>query len=881
MVESDADDNSTDSPLRWGRTPYDDEGAAGRGGVPSPDVASPCRASTSFLAYTIGTPSAAEGGIASHVEERAERNGPGVGGDEGVRGEGAFVVGSPLNSTITSLATGPISGMRRIPVFQPLPGATGKASPLAKPVQSRSAPPSPAHRRGGGKGKGKGRSGSRSPKRKAGGSARDRGARRAAGGPTDLHDAASDPSSSIGVLRAYLLAVGPRGASRIDGDGRSPLHLLSRNRDLISLVVEGGGGIGGIYSGGWFPAPRKGAGLFSPGSPSSPYRSSSASPNSADLESFVLDLLETNPAACGATDADDRVPFSYELAEWVVAAAKGRSGYHRETMTAAATGGTPGGRRVGTPDTDFIRGSPDTDFIRGSPDTEFVGLEKVERDRSTRRFEIDQRQGEGTAVAEAELSGMRDDRSIVSGFTNLSLPSAFRSIYSSKMDNGGRGPIGAGADKGGLPTRNTFRKNQVQGNGEQGGRSFADVWANPDINGNENKETSALRKGGNMEAEKTPASVRVQVTSLTGDVTDEELFENNEEESLDIDDVFPLDVSIPPLVEWNLRMLSKILDAIDGMHFSGSGSSSGGGEEGGDPVLRHRENIRSSLISNIASIPSFIKTLLLTSDSDTAKARVLDLSIVRAVLTSRHAVDSWIVYMMEAVDARVARRAVAYIEMISGLPDNVLPPAERAAMYRRLGRLSYLLPSLVALEEQCDVERAASTEAIQEVLDEELGAGLSMLFAFLDLFHRLLLLVSFHMAMDHRLSGGDYGTRHVVTFYASLLAILYLASRKLGKMSATVKISRNSFWSNNFRFSDFIDWAAVGMVLGGVAWMEMLALEGKKGGTAEGASHALRIYLACATAMVWLKLLVWVCTVNREAAGFVQILCQVSSNESQ
>ena len=54
-----------------------------------------------------------------------------------------------------------------------------------------------------------------------------------------------------------------------------------------------------------------------------------------------------------------------------------------------------------------------------------------------------------------------------------------------------------------------------------------------------------------------------------------------------------------------------------------------------------------------------------------------------------------------------------------------------------------------------------------------------------------------------------------------LASILYGTLRKFSLMSSMVKISRGALAANCARAVDWIDWFALGLVLGGTIWMEI------------------------------------------------------------
>jgi hypothetical protein len=377
------------------------------------------------------------------------------------------------------------------------------------------------------------------------------------------------------------------------------------------------------------------------------------------------------------------------------------------------------------------------------------------------------------------------------------------------------------------------------------------------------------------------------------------------------DDVFPLNLAMPPIVEWSLRMISVILDGVEGGDgplgsdageafgtWRAAASRTGGGWDAagaGDELAVTAGDaawIGNTLVSSIASIPSLMKTLLLLSDRDPAKSRVFHLSIVRRVMSSRHAIGNWLVFMLEAVDPAVARRGVDYLEILSEDEDEnalipstkrvryagtQLSPSARAALYYKVSKLDYFLPAILALEETSEVDRASKTKLLRHILDKELGSRPTLTMAFFDLFFLLLLLVTFQMSVYHVVEGRRQDAKYATTYFLSMISTLYAILRKFGQMSSMIKISRQAFLENNFRWVDGVDWLAILLVIGGIVWMAISIMDNYE---TVPVTDYMRSYLAAAICGVWLKLVSWLSVINWQVINLVGLFTQVSCESS-
>jgi spore maturation protein SpmB len=186
--------------------------------------------------------------------------------------------------------------------------------------------------------------------------------------------------------------------------------------------------------------------------------------------------------------------------------------------------------------------------------------------------------------------------------------------------------------------------------------------------------------------------------------------------------------------------------------------------------------------------------------------------------------------------------------------------------------LDYFLPAILALEDTTEVDRAAKTKLLRHILDKELGSRATLTMAFFDLFFLLMLLISFQIMVYNVVEGGGYTAKFVVATYLSMTGVIYSILRKFGQMSSMIKISKQAFVENNFRWEDAVDWIAILLSIGGIVWMEMQTTLGFVELT-----DFMRSYLAAAICALWFKLVSWLSVINWQVVNLVQVLQQVSN----
>lgn len=488
------------------------------------------------------------------------------------------------------------------------------------------------------------------------------------GHTTDLHRACSSPSSSLSKLRATLLALGKSSASQPDEEGRLALHLLGRNELLIHLFLNQAryditGATEGIgYGTGWDyddgsigqhsarAAAQAGAAggaqqlgmLGGSGATRSPR---------TELDSFVVELVQAYPRALICTDGvTGRIPLVDAIYDWIEYSSRevpammgaeavgdeenndntrgvgvGRYDSSNLGMGSARDGQQPGGSNKMPPPL----AHPSFSERRVEGMSQLMGQDEDERINKM-------------AGVREEASGLTGKRSVL---TNLSLPSAFRSAYSASNQ----------VDGAMQQSRASYRLQEagLDDPAERQRSKFRNTWSataprNDDEPYDEGGDDGGRGVGGGGASRTSRASQHQAARS----VGQSDLISNPPEDA-DIDDIFPLNLSMPPVVEWSLRMLSIIVDGLEsadgplGADESDAFAAWRAGAGAAPAISGDSAWISNSLVSSVASIPSLMKTLLLLNDNDPVKARVFNLSIIRRAISSKYTIGNWLVYMLE------------------------------------------------------------------------------------------------------------------------------------------------------------------------------------------------------------------------------------------
>ena len=699
------------------------------------------------------------------------------------------------------------------------------------------------------------------------------------GRTTDLHKACSSPSSSLSKLRATLLALGKSSAATRDQNGALPLHLLGKNELLIHLFLNQARydlsmgdsyGLGlddyGYSNGNIMMDDLNSVGQYSATNNASNMNlmggSGATRPPRTELDSFVVELVRANPRAIVTPDGNGRIPLVDAIYDWIEFSSKDgpiTSNQENDAEQGPANA-NPSNLGMGS-----ARGGNKNNITQVSN----LGSDKLDGMSALMG------QQDGKILEGSAYTGKR------SVLDNVSLPSAFRSAYSASGN----------VDIDNVQSRAVYRSTgtALEDPAERQAAEFRNTWSaavpRPDGPSDEGRRNGNNSLGGPSRGQQSGAARSVGQSDIL----------SNPPEDAAIDDVFPLNLAMPPVVEWSLRMISILLDGIEsfdgplGVDESEAFSSwregtpsTGEGLTSGDSSW-----IGNTLVAAVASIPSFMKTLLLLNDADPVKYRVFNLSIVRRVISSKYTIGNWLVYMLEAVDPIVARRGVDYLEILSEDEDEntlipstkrmrfagtQLTPVQRAALYYKVSKLDYFLPAILALEETAEVDRASKTKLLRHILDKELGTRATLTMAFFDLFFLMMLLVTFQISVNHVVEGGAHNAEYATAYFLSMIATVYAILRKFGQMSSMIKISRQAFVENNFRWVDGIDWLAILLVIGGIVWMEVAISDLYQN---VEVTDYMRSYLAAAICSIWLKVVSWLSVINWQVINLVNLCREV------
>ena len=242
--------------------------------------------------------------------------------------------------------------------------------------------------------------------------------------------------------------------------------------------------------------------------------------------------------------------------------------------------------------------------------------------------------------------------------------------------------------------------------------------------------------------------------------------------------------------------------------------------------------IRANIIKRIASIPNFVKTLLLIED-DTERNFTFDLSIIRQVVFSKYSIDSWLISMLQCKQKWVGQRAVNYLQLLSSAEDKEQEHIasnkrkhngtgndgdnfhiddyweadmrkRHTELYEAVGLLDGLIPSMVGLNEHM-IEQVATTQIISRILDKMVLRRFAILVVFFDAIFLAGLIISFRISTLEYL---DNSTPDLVLkwIFVTNACIFYLLIRELGKsFSLSMFTGRTFFMEQFWSFWNFVD----------------------------------------------------------------------------
>jgi hypothetical protein len=365
---------------------------------------------------------------------------------------------------------------------------------------------------------------------------------------------------------------------------------------------------------------------------------------------------------------------------------------------------------------------------------------------------------------------------------------------------------------------------------------------------------------------------------------------------------FPTKVALTAHAHFCFQILSAILDQLDRLQLSKSTTRRSIFLQRPDAdddtcsihsAVQELENltvqdIGTEIVQSIASIPGFVKTILLLEDDD-QRNLVLSTSLFRRVLVSKYSVGRWLTGMLQSDEQRVWVRAVEYLKLASDPSCHMLDQGsslrsgpkkksrtivteEPDELYQEVAALQDFVPSLLSLGEK-EVEDVATTVLVRRVLDRIIARPFTLTVIFCDALFLAILICSYRGAVNRFLIGSPPGDV-LVYIYVANAGIFYFIIREIGKAVSLCMITRRAriyFWS----FWNVTDLLATILPLVSTVAIRMMFIS-RKTPTNVDYSNALRILLAVTTGFLWLRVLNFLKGINRQLATFVLAILQVS-----
>ena len=366
---------------------------------------------------------------------------------------------------------------------------------------------------------------------------------------------------------------------------------------------------------------------------------------------------------------------------------------------------------------------------------------------------------------------------------------------------------------------------------------------------------------------------------------------------------FPLHVRLTSHMYFALKMLSKIIEKLDQLtsnhsvrHFNNNTTSPNSLHETDsfDKVLDQSfagtnvyQEVKETIIFNIACIPDLVKTILLI-ESDSEREYVLNSTIIRRVLLSKYSVGPWLTAMLQSHKSRVSKRAVGYLKRVSDLSVTEKPAAKKAKsdsdsgrhfewhrdeLHNEICRLQDFVPSILSLGEK-GVEDAATTMVVRRVMDRIISSPFAVSVIFCDVLFLLMLIFGFRSAVNNLILRGN--PRAVMRgIYVANTGIFYFIIRELGKVISLFMISHRaqdylkSFWN-------LTDLTATVLAL--ISVITIRSISRADEGLNIVDMHGVRDLLAVTTGFLWLRVLSLLKGVNMQMATFILAILQITKD---
>jgi len=251
----------------------------------------------------------------------------------------------------------------------------------------------------------------------------------------------------------------------------------------------------------------------------------------------------------------------------------------------------------------------------------------------------------------------------------------------------------------------------------------------------------------------------------------------------------PDHVTIPSHVQWALRILSLLID-------------------------KYPEQCRESILTNIASVPLFLKSILLVSDTDEMD-ELLDTTVVKHCVMDKRSINVWLCSMLTADTRDVKMRATVFIKLISKLSLQDLNATSQSpsrysdeeqsrfitlreevfyAVYSQPG----IVPAVLELGGRV-IENISTTKAMRYITDKTIRKDSVFFVLILDFFYSIFLLMGYRLNVEYVLNYNNVdgpevfrderyistSTMGIASYFlikeSLTLLSLYLTSTKLAK----------------------------------------------------------------------------------------------------
>jgi hypothetical protein len=341
--------------------------------------------------------------------------------------------------------------------------------------------------------------------------------------------------------------------------------------------------------------------------------------------------------------------------------------------------------------------------------------------------------------------------------------------------------------------------------------------------------------------------------------------------------LIPSEVSVTALARCSIQLLSVMLDR---MEYSLNPRKI-------QTNLEHVpiRDMRESLIQTVASIRDLLKVVLLIKDKE-ERNWCLGTTLMRRVLTSKHSVGPWLTGMIQSNSKQVSDYAMEYLEMVSNAPFDELPTGNanqknretkkagadaQDEFYHEVSCLQNFVPSLLSLEEK-DIEDAARTEVVRQVLDRIISRPFAVMTVFCDAVFLVLLIAGFRAAVNGLILGKSPGTV-LYCVYIENVGLFYFVIREIGKGISLCMIPHGA----RIYFLSF--WNLADLLCTVLSLVSTIAIRYKyvsrEADEMEDVS-GLRNLIAVTTGFMWLRVLNYLKGINMQLATFVLAILQVS-----